>query len=104
MNDKAQLKVPVLYYREPEDGEEQDSLDVFPYIEVQANEDFPRALFIQEWRTTGEFEPTDEGDMPIVERDIKLFINCDVLKDVLSEDTFDLVKTRAGFPSKRKKV
>lgn len=103
MTEKISMKVPVLYYNDPEDGSEPTGVDLFPYIEVQQKEDFPKALFVQEWCETGEYELTNEGKMPIVERDIKLFINADVLKDVLSEQDFFKVREAAGLPIKKRK-
>ena len=103
MAEKISMKVPVLYYNEPEDGTEPSGVDLFPYIDVQQNEEFPKALFVQEWRETGEFEITNEGKMPIVERDIKLFINADTLKTVLDEEQFFKVREAAGLPMKKRK-
>lgn len=101
MTERVSVKVPILYYNEPEDGSAAAGVDLFPYIEVQQNEEFPKALFIQEWRETGEFELTNEGKMPIVERDIKLFINSDVIKDSLSEEQYVAIRAAAGLPVKK---
>jgi hypothetical protein len=70
---------------------------------VDADEEFPRTLFVQEWRETGEFEQTNDGIMPIVERDIKLFINADIMKEILSEEDFALIKRAAGLVPQKKR-
>lgn len=104
MAEKLNMKVPILYYNEPENSKEEPTgVDLFPYIEVAPNEEFPRALFIQEWRETGEYEITNEGDMPIVERDIKLFINADIIKSAVDESSFEKIKVAAGFPERKRK-
>lgn len=103
MAEKVNIKVPILYYNEPEDGGEPAGVDLFPYIDVEQDEEFPKALFIQEWRNTGEFEITNDGNMPIVERDIKLFVNADVLKSSLTEEQFIEIRAAIGLPMKKRK-
>jgi len=103
MAEKVNVRVPILYYNEPEGGGEPAGVDLFPYIDVQKDEEFPKVLFVQEWRETGEFEITNDGNMPIVERDIKLFVNADILKDHLTEEQYFDIRTKAGLPVKRKK-
>mgnify|MGYP003390955215 FL=1 len=104
MAEKAELKVPILYYMDADESNPDSStMDLFPYIEVDADEEFPRTLFVQEWRETGEFEQTNDGIMPIVERDIKLFINADIMKEILSEEDFALIKRAAGLVPQKKR-
>lgn len=104
MSEKVNLKVPILYYLEPEGNEELSGADLFPYIEVQQDEEFPKVLFVQEWRETGEFELTNEGKQSIVDRDIKMFINNDIISSILPEELYAKLREEAGLPLRKKKV
>lgn len=89
-------KFPVIYY------EEQDKLDggtnPIPYIEVEKEEPWPYVLFIQEYRQTGEHEPDNKGNpVPIYDMVMHQYVDMTTLKDRLSEDTYDIVRTALGM-------
>lgn len=93
MNNK--YKVPVLLY----ESEEQ----TMPYVEVGQNEDMPTALFIQEYKHTGEFEPgTDGEEQPIVDIMIHMYVDMDVLKNKLSSELYDQVRVSIGLEPVKK--
>lgn len=87
---KKQAKIPIILY----ESEEQ----ALPYIEVQEDEEMPQALFIQEYKHTGEFEPGDDGEpAPIVDMHIRMYANMNTLKDSLSPELYDEVRVCLGL-------
>lgn len=88
-------KIPVLLYEESMDGSWESAL---PYIEVPVGEEMPHALFIQEYRLTGETEPDSQGEeCPIYEGYIHQYVNMSTLKDKLDGKTFDKVRVALGM-------
>lgn len=89
---KKQAKLPILYYEEDGSG------NPFPYIEVQKDEDYPKVLFIHEYRHTGEFEPDEEGnDAPIIDMILHKFVDMEFLKEALDPETNDKVRVALGM-------
>lgn len=87
---RKQAKIPVILY----ESEEQ----AIPYIEVEQEEDMPTALFIQEYRHTGEFEPGADGEeAPIVDMMMHMFVNMSVLQDKLTPELNDQVRVAIGL-------
>ena len=83
---KKQAKIPVILY----ESEEQ----ALPYIEVEQKEMMPEALFIQEYKHTGEVEPGADGeDQPIVDMMIHMYVNMGTLAEKLSPELYDQVRT-----------
>lgn len=88
-------KLPIIYY---EENSEDEAPNLIPYIEVAAEEEFPKVLFINEYRHTNEFEPDAEGNpIPIVDMMIRMFVNFDTLKDKLDPETFDKARVALGL-------
>lgn len=92
---KKHAKIPVILY----ESEEQS----FPYIEVKENESMPEALFIQEYRHTGEFEPGPDGEeQPIVDMMIHMYANMSVLAEKLTPELYDQVRVSIGLQPVKK--
>ena len=88
-------KIPVLLYEESFDGSWESAL---PYIEVPVDEEMPTALFVQEYRLTGETEPDSEGEeCPIYDGYIHQYVNMSTLKDKLDGKTFDKIRVALGM-------
>lgn len=69
-----------------------------PYIHVPDGVDDPAVLFIFLSRQTGEMEPGDDGDdVPIVEMDLRQYVDMSTLKSRLPEDVYDQVRSVLGF-------
>lgn len=87
---KKQAKIPVILY----ESEEQ----ALPYIEVEQTESMPEALFIQEYKHTGEIEPGADGeDQPIVDMMIHMYVNMGTLAEKLSPELYDQVRVSIGL-------
>lgn len=92
---KVKAKIPVLYYEEPEPGE---PANPFPYIECEQNEEMPVALFVHEYRHTGETEPDSEGNpRPIIDMYMHKYVDLEVLKEKLPEDVNDQIRVALGM-------
>jgi len=80
----------------PEILYEEDSQ--IPFIEVPKGEDDPSLLFIFVNRKTGETEMGSDGEeLPIVEMDLRQFVDMKILKERLTESEFDKVRSILGL-------
>jgi len=87
---KKQAKIPVILY----ESEEQ----ALPYIEVEEGEEMPDALFIQEYKHTGEYEPDQSGEeAPIVDILMHMYVNMSTLQKKLSPELNDDVRVAIGL-------
>jgi len=85
-----QAKIPVILY----ESEEQ----ALPYIEIQEDETMPAALFIQEYKHTGEVEPGENGEeAPVVNMLIHMYANMKTLQEKLPGNLYDKVRTCLGL-------
>ena len=92
MSKKNQPKnwIPEIVY---EEGEGQ-----LPFIHVPPGQDDPKLLFIFVSHQTGEFEPGSEGeDVPVLEMDLKQFVDLSILKTGLTEPEYDKVRSVLGL-------
>ena len=92
MSKKKQPKnwIPEIVY---EEGEGQ-----LPFIHVPPGQDDPKLLFIFVSHQTGEFEPGSDGEeVPVLEMDLKQFVDLSVLKSGLSEQEYDKVRAVLGL-------
>jgi hypothetical protein len=88
MSKKKQPKnwIPEIVY---EEGEGQ-----LPFIHVPPGEDDPKLLFIFVSHQTGEFEPGSDGEeVPVLEMDLKQFVDLGLLKTGLTEQEYDKVRS-----------
>jgi len=82
--------IPEIVY---EEGESQ-----IPFIHVPPNQDDPKMLFIFVAHQTGEVEPGSDGEeIPVVNMDLKQFVDLSVLKSGLSEQEYDKVRAVLGL-------
>lgn len=92
---KKMDKIPVILYEESLNGSWESSI---PYIEVQENETMPSALFIQEYRFTGETEPDHEGnEAPCYDAYMHMYLNMEELKKKLDPKLLDQVRKALGM-------
>jgi hypothetical protein len=69
-----------------------------PFIEVPESEQDPALLFIFINRRTGETEPGSEGEeVPVVEMDLRQFVDMKILKERLTETEYDKVRSVLGL-------
>jgi hypothetical protein len=95
MNIKKLDKIPVLLYEQSMDGSWESSM---PYIEVAVDETMPEALFVQEYKLTGETEPDMEGnECPVFDAYIHQYVNMTTLKESLDAKTYDAVRVALGM-------
>ena len=88
MSKKKQPKnwIPEIVY---EEGEGQ-----LPFIHVPPGQDDPKLLFIFVSHQTGEFEPGSDGEeVPVLEMDLKQFVDLGLLKTGLTEQEYDKVRS-----------
>ena len=88
MSKKKQPKnwIPEIVY---EEGEGQ-----LPFIHVPPGQDDPKRLFIFVSHQTGEFEPGSDGEeVPVLEMDLKQFVDLGLLKTGLTEQEYDKVRS-----------
>jgi hypothetical protein len=96
-NKQPQNWIPEIVY---EEGEGQ-----LPFIHVPTGQDDPKLLFILISHQTGEFEPGSEGeDVPILEMDLKQFVDISSLKAGLTEQEYDKVRSVLGLEPLRQAV
>tara|TARA_B100000131_G_C17895583_1_gene524203 strand:+ start:148 stop:507 length:360 start_codon:yes stop_codon:yes gene_type:complete len=82
-----------------EDSSQEEGLTShIPFIPVPESEKMPAFLFVFESRETGEFEPGPEGeDLPVTEMDLHQYADMAVLKENLSQKTYDEVRLALGL-------
>jgi hypothetical protein len=86
--------IPEIVY---EEGEGQ-----LPFIHVPPDQKDPKLLFIFISRPTGEFEPGSEGEeVPVIEMDLRQFVDLSVLKAGLTEEEYDKCRALLGLESLR---
>jgi hypothetical protein len=82
--------IPEIVY---EEGEGQ-----LPFIHVPPDQEDPKMLFIFISRQTGEFEPGPEGeDVPVMEMDLRQFVDLSLLKSGLNESEYDKCRSLLGL-------
>ena len=82
--------IPEIVY---EEGESQ-----LPFIHVPPGEEGPKLLFIFVTHQTGEFEPGAEGEeVPVIDMDLKQFVDLSVLRDNLTEPEYDKIRAILGL-------
>lgn len=97
-----QQKIPVLYYNEPDDNDEGSVTSLFPYIEVEKDEEFPKAIFVQEYRHTNETEMGADGTPhPIIDIQIHMFVNTTVLQQKLTAEEYNRIREAIGIPQQK---
>ncbi len=96
-NQKSKNWIPEIVY---EEGEGQ-----IPFIHVPPGQDDPKLLFIFVAHQTGEFEPGSEGEeVPVIDMDLKQFVDLSLLKSGLTEQEFDKVRGLLGLEPLRQAV
>lgn len=91
---KKKSWVPEIYYEESV-GEVNSQI---PFIQVPAEEEMPKVLFIFESRETGEFEPGPKGEeLPVTEMTLHQYVNMEQLKLKLSLTEYDRVREVLGL-------
>jgi hypothetical protein len=89
MQKKNRSWIPEIMY------EENSSI---PFIQVPSDQPDPHILFIFVNRETGETEPDFEGnESSVVEMDLRQFADLKILKENLSEDEYDRVRSVLGL-------
>lgn len=96
--EKKLPKIPIILYEESAQGE----TNLIPYIEVGIDEEMPTALFISEYKETGEFEIGSNGKSPIVDMVIRQYVNMDHLKKRLDAKTYDRIRVALGMQPLKK--
>jgi hypothetical protein len=87
--------VPEIYY---EEADENGLTSHIPFIAVPDEEEMPKILFVFESRETGEGEPGPDGeDLPVTQMDLHQYADMAVLKDGLSPELFDEVRSVLGL-------
>lgn len=92
MSKKNQPKnwIPEIVY---EEGEGQ-----LPFIHVPPDQEDPKLLFIFISHQTGEFEPGSDGEeIPVLDMDLKQFVDLSLLKSGLTEQEYDKVRSVLGL-------
>ena len=85
---------PEIMYEESEDG----ISSKIPFILVPENQKMPEILFVFESRESGEFEPGIDGNpVPILEMDLHQYADMLVLKEGLTPDLYDQVRSCLGL-------
>jgi len=96
-NSKPKNWIPEIVY---EEGEGQ-----IPFIHVPPDQEDPKLLFIFVAHQTGEFEPGSEGeDVPVIDMDLKQFVDLSILKAGLNEQEYDKVRGILGLEPLRQAV
>lgn len=82
--------IPEIVY---EEGESK-----IPFIHIPEGEKDPGMLFIFLARQTGDFEPGVEGeDVPVLDMDLRQFVDLSLLKSGLTEQEYDKVRGILGL-------
>lgn len=69
-----------------------------PFVPVPQDESMPSMLFMFESRETGEHEPGPDGEpLPIVQMDLHQYANMGVLKEKLSQSSYDEIRSALGL-------
>ena len=82
--------IPEIVYEEGESH--------IPFIHVPDDQEDPKMLFIFVSHQTGEIEPGLEGeDVPVIEMDLKQFVDLSLLKTGLTAQEYDKVRSLLGL-------
>ena len=85
---------PEIMYEESEDGVSSK----IPFVLVPEDQKMPELLFVFESRESGEFEPGLDGEpVPILEMDLHQYADMLILKQKLSQETYDEVRIALGL-------
>ena len=85
---------PEIMYEESDDGESSK----IPFVLDPQDQVMPSLLYVFESRETGEFEPGMDGNpLPILEMDLHQYADMKILKENLSSDVYDQVRTCLGL-------
>ena len=85
---------PEIMYEESDDG----ISSKIPFIMVPENQTMPSLVYIFESRETGEFEPGLDGEpVPIIEMDLHQYADMAILKNRLTPDLYDNVRSALGL-------
>tara|TARA_B100000287_G_C20415742_1_gene695455 strand:+ start:359 stop:748 length:390 start_codon:yes stop_codon:yes gene_type:complete len=85
---------PEIMYEEQDDGVSSK----IPFVMVPSDKQMPELLYIFESRETGEFEPGLDGEpLPILEMDLHQYADMLILKQKLSQETYDEVRIALGL-------
>jgi hypothetical protein len=91
---KTKAWIPEIVYEETEQGKTSQ----IPFIHVPDDQIDPPLLFIFLTRQTGETEPGPDGEeMPIVDMQLHQYADMQFLRDNLSADDYDKVRTALGL-------
>ena len=86
--------IPEIMYEDDEMG----MTSKIPFIMVPKEEKMPKILFMFESRDTGEVEPGEDGDeLPIYEMELHQYADMAILKESLSQDLYDQVRSCLGL-------
>ena len=86
--------IPEIMYEEIDDG----LTSKIPFIQVPAEEQMPKMLFVFESRETGEFEPGAEGeDLPVTELELHQYADMQTIKGALTTGEYDKVRLALGL-------
>lgn len=97
----AKQWIPEIEYEETESG----LTSKIPFISVPKEEEMPRILFIFESRDTGEIEPGMDGEeVPVVELNLHQYVNMSSLKERLTAEEYDKVRSVLGLDPLKKAV
>jgi len=81
--------VPEICYEEEAEGISSH----IPFIQVPAEQEMPKILFMFESRETGEFEPGLDGNpVPVVQLDLHQYANLTVLKERFDPRSYDYIR------------
>ena len=98
---KSKQWVPEIEYEESQGGITSN----IPLINVPADQEMPKMLFIFESRDTGEREPDSEGEeIPVVELNLHQYVDMAVLKSGLTAAEYDRVRFVLGLDPMTKAV
>ena len=87
--------VPEIMYEEADD---EGITSQIPFIMVPAEEHMPKLLYVFESRDTGEVEPGPDGEeLPVTELDLHQYVDMAVLKQGLTGEQYDVVRSVLGL-------
>jgi|TARA_R110001599_G_scaffold71320_6_gene199127 hypothetical protein len=96
MNINNKQWIPEIYYEEDSDGQTSH----IPFISVPIGEKMPNILFMFGSIETGEEEIGPAGEpLPIVDLDLHQYANMNTLRDNLTIEMYDCVRTCLGLES-----
>ena len=86
--------VPEICYEEEVDGISSH----IPFIQVPAEEDMPKILYVFESRETGEYEPGFDGEpIPVIQLDLHQYADLSVLKSKFGLDAYNTIRDALGL-------